>query len=258
MKKLDYEDIGILITREIKSMLLDGNISFEDRGKILFSIITGESLENPMMKAFADSLRAGYELTNNKRKAEIAARRERQKTYLSKRKSTVDECASTDISVDTSTVDERSSTEIDAHLRVSPIYNKTKQNKTSQYIPLNPPEGDGRCPPELTIEDIFPGAHAIDPVEELANRIEATEAFGHMRVKRRKLLRALNVVLQKNTGAEIIDGIDRWTRAWAEDGWQFCPGSISDWISDGKFLQQPREKKSGGENYDDVGVKEIV
>lgn len=259
MNKKTDEEYGIVITREMKAMILNSEISYEDRAKIMCSILSGEELEDLMMRAFADSLRTGFEKINDSRKKSIENRRIRQAEYQRNRRSTstVDERPQTHIEVDTSTVDERQSNSISVDERASLGIARHSIAKQCNNIPLNPPEGDGHCPPEISIEDVFPEVKN-NSVEALADAIEATEAFAHMRVKRRKLLRALNLVLKKNTGAEIMEGIERWTKAWAEEGWQYCPGSISDWISDGKFLQLPREKKNEGANYDDVGVKEIV
>ena len=105
MKKKSDDEFGILITREMKSMMLDSTITYEQRAKIFCSIIADEPLKDTMMKAFADSLKVGYLSTNNKRKAEILSRRNRQKEYAKHLRT------STEIGVD-----ERTSTTTDTHL----------------------------------------------------------------------------------------------------------------------------------------------
>lgn len=251
MKKKELEEFGILITREMKSVLLDANISLEDRARIIVSVITGEELENSMMRAFADSLRAGFVVANKKREHFIEKKRISDKKYQASLREAARKTS------DTMETDSTPSRPIGFHPRPSPyntVQSSTEQNKT--YIPPISPKGDGRCPPEISVDDIFGGAE-VSPAEALAAQIERTEAFAHARVNRRKLLRALNSVLEKNTGAEILAGIARWETAWAAEGWQYAPGSLAKWIADGKFLQEPRVKVEPERN-EEIGVKEIV
>lgn len=99
---------------------------------------------------------------------------------------------------------------------------------------------------------------------ELAARIERTEAFGHMRVNRSKLMKSLVSVLKKKGAPEkeadaILAGIERWSAVWRAEDWRFAPGRITDWLYDGKYLEEPRKKEVAAEHdYGEVGVKEIV
>lgn len=198
MNKKTDEEYGIVITREMKAMILNSAISYEDRAKIMCSILSGEELEDLMMRAFADSLRTGFEKINDSRKKSIENRRIRQAEYQRNRRSasTVDERTQSNVGVDSSTVDARQSNPMSVDERASLGIARHSIAKQCNNIPLNPPEGDGHCPPEISIEDVFPEVKN-NSVEALADEIEATEAFAHMRVKRRKLLRALNSVLEK-------------------------------------------------------------
>lgn len=80
--------------------------------------------------------------------------------------------------------------------------------------------------------------------------IESMEAFAHMRVNRKKLIACLISILKKNGGAEsgvelmvrIYNSLAAWTVAWKADDWRFCPGRITDWLYDGKYLEEPRKK----------------
>lgn len=257
MKKKDEDEFGILITREMKAMLLDGDLSYENRAKIMCSIIGGEELTDPMLRVFANSLRTGYDSTNNKRKAEILSRRERQRGYQQKLRrsisgtSTVDECTQTETTVDESTVDKRNSTEISVDARAS--LNKAKQSNTSNNIPLNPPSGvEGEIPPKIDAEDIMAGTEQRDALRRaaagIAGRIEQTEAYGHMRVNRGKLMKCLCSLLKKNGGAEkaeevsgkILKALDAWTEFWRRDEWKYKPGRVTDWLYDDKWLEEPR------------------
>lgn len=100
---------------------------------------------------------------------------------------------------------------------------------------------------------------------ELAGRIENTEAFPRMRVNRKKLMKCLLSLLKKNNGAPekeadaILAGIERWSEVWRAEDWRFAPGRITDWLYDGKYLEEPRKKEAAAEHdYGEVGVKEIV
>ena len=102
----------------------------------------------------------------------------------------------------------------------------------------------------------------------LAAGIESTEAFAHMRVNRRNLMRYLIPLVKKNCAAErederasnetrcafwklrktILDGLDAWTSAWKADDWQYAPGKITKWLADEKYLQPPRKKTAAPES----------
>jgi hypothetical protein len=151
--------------------------------------------------------------------------------------------------------------------------NKIKSNQTKRdrdidiYTPKSP-EGDEGVPPAISADDLLTAAGeegaAVEDVTaeaiQLAETIEATEAYAHMRVNRKKLIRCLVSVLKKNGGAgeQILAGIGSWTEMWRLDDWQYAPGRITDWIYDGKYLQEPRKKTAAAGDIGEVGVSEIV
>ena len=102
----------------------------------------------------------------------------------------------------------------------------------------------------------------------LAASIESTEAFAHMRVNRRNLMRHLLPIVKKNCAAEggdrsgtsdaerrafskmqqlVLAGLAAWTEKWAADGWQYAPGKITKWLADEKWLEEPRKKTAPAE-----------
>lgn len=105
---------------------------------------------------------------------------------------------------------------------------------------------------------------------ELAERIENSEAFPHMRVNRKKLMKCLLSLLKKNSASDeeestinkvcdILAGLTRWSKVWRAEDWRYAPGRITDWLYDGKYLEAPRKKEAAAEHdYGEVGVKEIV
>jgi hypothetical protein len=267
MKKKEFEEFGILITRDMRSMMFDSKLSYEQRAKIFCAIVGDESTGDVMMDAFADSLKTGYISTNSKRKNEIILRKERQKTYPRNL---------------------RTSTEIDGEKHTSTTISKDERaslNKAKQsniYIsPLNPPLAGGTMregPKAISADDILGVAEAdiagdledaaADQLQgralELAERIENTEAFPRMRVNRKKLMKCLLSLLKKNGApeeveSEVLAGIERWSAVWRAEDWRFAPGRITDWLYDGKYLEEPRKKEAAAEHdYGEVGVKEIV
>ena len=238
MKKKSDDEFGILITREMKSMMLDSTITYEQRAKIFCAIIADEPLKDTMMKAFADSLKVGYLSTNNKRKVEILARRTRQKEYAKNLR------ASTEIKGDELTnvsmsVDERTS------------LNKAKQSKAMQSIaidniPPKSPEGgldtesSTSHEPKSMLDDPASalGLPAdVDEAEKIAAEIEGGYPY---KINRGKLRKCLKSVLKKNSAAEVLGGYRRWLAVWEADDFQWAPSRITDWLYDAKFLEKPR------------------
>ena len=85
-----------------------------------------------------------------------------------------------------------------------------------------------------------------------------------MRVNRKKLMKCLLSLLKKNSApeeveGEVMAGLSRWSEVWRADEWRYVPGRITDWLYDGKYLEEPRKKTAAAEHdYGEVGVKEIV
>ena len=149
--------------------------------------------------------------------------------------------------------------------------NQTKRDRDIDILTPISPKGDEELPPAISADDLLnaseeEGASADEKESlqvqaiKLAETIEQTEAYARMRVNRKKLIRCLISVLKKNSGAgeEILAGLERWTEVWKLDGWQYVPGRITDWIYDGKYLQEPRKKTAAASDIGEVGVKEIV
>ena len=149
--------------------------------------------------------------------------------------------------------------------------NQTKRDRDIDILTPISPKGDEELPPAISADDLLnaseeEGASADEKESlqvqaiKLAETIEQTEAYARMRVNRKKLIRCLISVLKKNSGAgeEILAGLEKWTEVWKLDGWQYAPGRITDWIYDGKYLQEPRKKTAAASDIGEVGVKEIV
>ena len=236
MKKKSDDEFGILITREMKSMMLDSTITYEQRAKIFCAIIADEPLKDTMMKAFADSLKVGYLSTNNKRKAEILSRRNRQKEYAKHlRTSTeinVDECLRPSVSVD-----ERAS------------LNKAKQCNAKQSsidsIPPKSPRGlnaenSTSAEPTSMLDDPATALGLPADGDEVAKIAAEIEGGYRYKVNRGKLRKCLKSVLKKNSAAEVLGGYRRWLAVWQADDFQWAPSRITDWLYDAKFLEEPR------------------
>lgn len=76
-----------------------------------------------------------------------------------------------------------------------------------------------------------------DAVAVIAAKIEAE--YPH-KVNPAKLRKSLVSVLKKNSAAEVLEGFRKWLEVWQADDFQWAPSRITDWLYDGKFLEEPR------------------
>lgn len=252
MRKKSYEEFGILVTREMIAMLQDESLTKEQRFDCLASIMFGMELHNTLLTSFANSLKVGYLKVNDDRKRKIDSDRKCKREGMRR---VYDKAASM----------EHNGTPL------CDIPHRIEYNKIGDNIPLNPPSGvEGNLPPAVCAEDLIAGheeGHLKKAACDLAEAIEASESFARMRVNAGKLRKCLNSILKKNGGAEkavevsakILAGLGAWTVAWKADEWRFVPGKVTDWLYDGKWLEEPRKKEAAPErDLGEVGVSEIV
>ena len=286
MRKKSQDELGTLVTREMKVMLQDESLTKEQRFDILACVMFDAPLKNTLMSSFANSLKAGFEQINVSRYRAIEREREWRKNTERRRRHAgyIDENVATS---DTMSPHDTPCTTMSPH-------DGLKQNKTKQGIsPYKPPKGGkSKVPKAVEPEDLLEGKKrrggstdklaqrrrgAEDGVRNatldelaviLAEDIEKTEAFAHMRVNRRNLMRYLIPLVKKNCAAEdgdesgtsdeqrkafgklrqlILAGLAAWTEAWKADDWQFAPGKITKWLADEKYLQPPRKKTAAPE-----------
>ena len=240
MKKKTDEELGILLTREISAMMFDTRLSAEQKVKLFCSIVGGEEIDDPLLGSYADTLRTGFEHSNNARKAAIYSKRSRDK-----------ECARHRRVSSPIVNDRRVSLPISGD-RCQSLYNGNGNGNGNDIPPKSPLRGtEGKIPPALSAEDITGETERIREIAvEAAADLESMEAFAHMRVNRKKLIACLISILKKNGGAakanetlsNINCSLNAWTAAWKDDDWRFCPGRITDWLYDGKYLEEPRKK----------------
>ena len=287
MRKKSQEELGTLVTREMKVMLQDESLTKEQRFDILSSVMFDAPLKNTLMSSFANSLKAGFEQINISRYRAIEREREWRKNTERRRRHA-------------GYLDENATTSDPMSPHVTPCHPMSphdglKQNKTKQGIsPYKPPKGGGRkVPKAVEPEDIMKGQVGDGATDKLAQRrrgaegsdgvrtatleelavmlaedIEKTDAFAHMRVNRRNLMRHLLPIVKKNCADEdgredrtsdaerkafwkmhqlLLAGLAAWTEKWAADGWQYAPGKITKWLADEKWLEEPRKKTAPAE-----------
>ena len=273
MRKKSQDELGTLVTREMKVMLQDESLTKEQRFDILSSVMFDAPLKNTLMSSFANSLKAGFEQINTSRYRAIEREREWRKNQERKRRHA-------------GYIDENATPCNSMSLHATPcnsmsLHDGLKQNKTKQGIsPYKPPKGGGRkVPKAVEPEDIMKGqvgvgvlnltpAQGFDLAAQesatyIAKEIEKTDAFAHMRVNRRNLMRHLLPIVKKNCagskahefdgdkgealGRAILNGLTAWTEKWAADGWQYAPGKITKWLADEKWLEEPRKKTAPAE-----------
>ena len=265
------------MTREMKVMLQDESLTKEQRFDILSCVMFDAPLTNTLMASFANSLKAGFEQINSSRYRAIEREREWRKNTERRRRNAgyID-----DNGQPTTDNMEHNVTPCNSmQLHVTPcnsmsLHDGLKQNKTSNNIsPYKPPKGGKRkVPKAVEPEDILKGGRSArrptmhdgkdgvrtatleEMTASLAASIESTEAFAHMRVNRRNLMRYLLPLAEKNSARlaewakEVLDGLAAWTAAWKADDWQYAPGKITKWLADEKYLQPPRKKTAAPES----------
>lgn len=263
MRKKSQDELGTLVTREMKVMLQDESLTKEQRFDVLAAVMFDTPIKNSLLASFAKSLKAGFEQVNSSRYRAIEREREWRKNHERRRRNA-------------GYIDDNGTPCNSMSLHEHPcnsmsLHDGLKQNKTKQGIsPYKPPKGGGRkVPKAVEPEDIMKGqmgggqetrkreatilAGFSYEAAQLAYDISQTEAFAHMRVNGRSLRRCLLPIVKKNSGAgldlktAILNGLAAWTEKWAADGWQYAPGKITKWLADEKWLEEPRKKTAPAE-----------
>ena len=272
MRKKSQEELGTLVTREMKVMLQDEELTKEQRFDVLAAVMFDTPIKNSLLASFAKSLKAGFEQVNSSRYRAIEREREWRKNHERKRRNA-------------GYIDDNGTPCNSMSLHEHPcnsmsLHDGLKQNKTKQGIsPYKPPKGGGRkVPKAVKPEDLFKSdskrttasggpvleylcsCEADDPPQArqmavaVAAELETREAFGRMRVNQRNLMRHLLPLAEKNSARlvdwwrEVSHGLDAWTAAWKADDWQYAPGKITKWLADEKYLQPPRKKTAAAES----------
>lgn len=281
MRKKSQEELGTLVTREMKVMLQDEGLTKEQRFDVLAAVMFDTPIKNALLASFAKSLKAGFEQVNSSRYRAIEREREWRKNHERRRRNA-------------GYIDDNGTPCNSMSLHEHPcnsmsLHDGLKQNKTKQGIsPYKPPKGGGKVPKAIEAEDLLTdspkkggGRDATEPMPKnsdpiadyllglpdgnceptakgmanaMAETLEQTEAFGRMRVNRRNLTRHLLPLAEKNSARlaewakEVLDGLAAWTAAWKADDWQYAPGKITKWLADEKYLQPPRKKAAAPES----------
>ena len=86
MRKKSQDELGTLVTREMKVMLQDESLTKEQRFDILTAVMFDAPVKNTLLASFAKSLKAGFELVNKARYKAIERDRERRKNIERRRR----------------------------------------------------------------------------------------------------------------------------------------------------------------------------
>lgn len=255
MKKKSQDELGTLVTREMKVMLQDESLTKEQRFDLLAAVMFDEPLKNTLMASYAKSLKAGFEQINGTRYKAIDRIREFKRRSERNRRHGEN--------MEQNTLPSNSIPIHGSPCASIPIHGELKAKAKAKNIsPYKPPKGGDKVVEKSVVES--PDENAIEaPVKQvadlLAGWVEQTEAFGHMRSNRRSLRRVLIPLVEKNCAAEgggvtqaeyeelkrkILTGLLAWTEAWKADDWQYAPGKITKWLADEKYLEEPRKKKT--------------
>jgi len=277
MRKKSQEELGTLVTREMKVMLQDEGLTKEQRFDILAAVMFDTPVKNVLLGSFAKSLKAGFERVNSVRYKAInshreSAKEEARRAREAKRKLTDIDASNNQLPSIDNNSNQLSTTSTHIHRQdkyISPYKPPKGGGKSSKNVSCGKPQKTGRVKKDAAPAPETSGGEASGTgtvarvVEDLAALVAASEAFGHMRVNERALKRCLLPIVRKNCAAgedgeadsgkadelerKITDGLAAWTAAWKADDWQYAPGKISKWLADEKYLQPPRKKAAPAE-----------
>ena len=281
MRKKSQDELGTLVTREMKVMLQDEGLTKEQRFDVLAAVMFDTPIKDTVLAAFAKSLKAGFDRVNTVRYKAInchreSAREEARRAREAKRK--LADIDYNDNQLQSIDINDNQLTTTSTHIH--------RQSKS--ISPYKPPKGGKKVPDKVRPEDLVgnsgrkkgvasraePTPKNSDPIADyllglsdgnweptangmanaMAETLEQTEAFARMRVNRRNLMRYLLPLAEKNSARlaewakEVLDGLAAWTAAWKADDWQYAPGKITKWLADEKYLQPPRKKTAAPES----------
>ena len=259
MRKKSQDELGTLVTREMKVMLQDESLTKEQRFDLLAAVMFDAPVKNSLLASFAKSLKAGFERVNTVRYKAINCHRESAKEEARRAREAKRKLA--DIDGNNSQLE---SIDINCNPLATTSTHIHRQSKN--ISPYKPPKGGGKLPKVVRPEDLLkagpkktvarraePPPQDSEPATRLlagrvAVQLQGTEAFGHMRASERSLMRVLIPLAEKNSARlrdwrqEVLNGLAAWTEAWKADDWQYAPGKITKWLVDEKYLQPPRKK----------------
>lgn len=222
MKKKTDEELGILLTREMKTMMFNDKLSDSQKVQIFCAVVDDSTLDDPILDAFAKTLKVGYIHANNARMSSIYKRRDRQRRAYE---------------------DERTSTEIGVDSSSSPIKGKGKGN--GKCIPLPPKGGKGEnVPSAVSPDDLLREARPIEAKTWAAEIASEIVGWYPYEVNHDGLKKVLMSKFKKNLARALDDGIDAWRKSGAWDEKRFVPPDIVKWIKLERFLDEPPQKKS--------------
>ena len=296
MRKKSQDELGTLVTREMKVMLQDASLTKEQRFDVLTAVMFDAPVKNTLLASFAKSLKAGFERVNTVRYKAISCHRESAKEEARRAREAKRKLL--DIGINDNQLQ---SIDINGNQLTTTSTHIHRQSKS--ISPYKPPKGGKREPKVIEPEDLLAEAEMLprsgrrkkggeritrggaresghgvtDGVRTatldelaviLAGDIEKTDAFAHMRVNRRNLMRYLIPLVKKNCAAEdgsegrtsdaerkafskmrslVLAGLAAWTEKWKADDWQYAPGKITKWLADEKWLEEPRKKTAAPE-----------
>ena len=227
MKKKTDEELGILLTREMQTMMFDKNLKAEQKVQIFCAVVGDEKIKDPVLASYANALKTGYVHSNSARIASIYARRERQKEYQR---------------------NIRASTEIDGDIRALPIKGN---GKGKGNIPLPPKGGKGEnVPSAVSPDDLMREARPFDAKTWAAEIAAEIANWYPYEVNHDGLKKVLIAKFKKNLARALDDGIAAWLDSGAWDEKRFIPPDIVKWIKLERFLDKPQQKKSSAARAD--------
>ena len=169
MRKKSQEELGTLLTREIRVMLQDKSLTKEQRFDILAAIMFDAPLKTPILASFAKSLKTGYDYANNKTFAATNSHRKSAKEYEQRKR---EELKRLKKEIERNG-NQLPSIDINGN-QLSSIDGINKQINKQGISPYKPPKGGGKVPKAIEAEDLL-----TDRPKKGGGRCRFTDANGY-------------------------------------------------------------------------------
>ena len=150
MRKKSQDELGTLLTREIRVMLQDKSLTKEQRFDILAAIMFDAPLKTPILASFAKSLKTGYDYANNKTFAATNSHRKSAKEYEQRKR---EELKRLREEIERNG-NQLPSIDINGN-QLSSIDGINKQINKQGISPYKPPKGGKKVPDKVRPEDLF-------------------------------------------------------------------------------------------------------
>ena len=167
MRKKSQEELGTLVTREMKVMLQDEGLTKEQRFDVLAAVMFDTPIKNALLASFAKSLKAGFDRVNTVRYKAINCHRESAREEARRAREAKRKLADIDYNDN-----QLQSIDINGNQLTTTSTHIHRQSKS--ISPYKPPKGGGKVPKAIEAEDLL-----TDSPKKGGGRCRFTDANGY-------------------------------------------------------------------------------